>query len=112
MTEILPAEFIGNARIVDGRLDIGGVKIQLGDWGPSGVSIYVRRSSADLTVMEICMARHDGLAQEELDQENLEAERYSLGPKEYWREKIVGKYTCGPDGHLVTNDEFEKDWDE
>lgn len=114
MTYILPAEFVGNAEIKDGRLDVGGVKLQVGRWGHSGqgISVYVRRSSKDLTIMEIHMTRHDGLAQEELDQENLEAERYPLGPKEYWREKMVGKYTMGSDGRFMTNEDFEEDWDE
>jgi hypothetical protein len=58
------------------------------------------------------IAQHDGYAQEELDDENEEAERYPLGPKEYWRSKIVGKWTTGADKHLITNEEFEADWDE
>lgn len=105
---ILPAEFVGMAEIdKDGYLDIGGVKI-LAPWGTVGV--YVLRSSDDLSVIEIHMARHDGLAQEELDRENAEAERYPLGPKAYWREKMVGKYRYGTDHHLMTDAEFEEDW--
>ncbi len=104
---ILPAEDVGEVEIVDGHLDIGGVKIDVGSWGEP-VFVYVRRSSDDLSVIEIVLARHDGLAQEELEQENAEAARYPLGPKEYWRGKSVGKYTI--DGHLMTDEEFETDW--
>jgi hypothetical protein len=53
-----------------------------------------------------------GLAQEELDEENREAERYPLGPKAYWRSKMVGKYTYGLDQHLMTDEEFEQEWAE
>lgn len=107
---ILPAEFVGLARTVEGQLDIGGVKVTA-EWSVDGtVAVYVRRESATLRVMEIHMAKHDGLAQEELDEENAEAERYPLGPKEYWRSKMVGKYRYGADAHLMTEDEFEEDW--
>lgn len=114
MTYILSAEFVDNAEVIDGWLDVGGVKLPVGRWGHSGqgVGVYVRRSSDDLSIMEIHMTRHDGLAQEELDQENLEAERYPLGAREYWRAKMVGKYTCGIDGHPMTNEEFEEEWPE
>lgn len=52
----------------------------------------------------------EAAAQEELDVENAEAGRYPLGPKEYWRGRMVGKYTYGSDGHLMTNEDFEADW--
>lgn len=108
---ILPAEHVGNATAVDGVLDIGGVKIDLGNWiGP--IAVYVRRSSKDLSVIEIALARHDGLAQEQLDEQNAEAERYPGGPKEYWRGEMVGKYAYGIDNHVMTEAEFEADWDE
>jgi hypothetical protein len=129
---IMPAEHVGEARHGDnGILRIGEagpdgtgvVEINLARTGldPAGyccwwnthtVGVYVRRASDDLSVIEIHMARHDGLSQEELDAENAEAERYPLGAKEYWRAKMVGKYTYGPDGHLMTNEEFEADWAE
>jgi hypothetical protein len=54
----------------------------------------------------------DGYAQEELDQENDEAERYLLGPKEYWRGKMVGKYSYGADQHIMTNEDFETEWED
>ena len=108
---ILPAEFVGMAQAdAEGMLDVGGVKVRL--WPSATIGVYVRRMSSDLSVAEIMMARHDGLAQEELDEENMEADRYPLGPKEYWRTKMVGKYTYGLDGHLMTEEEFEADWAE
>jgi len=122
---ILPAEYVGEARHDDdGWLTIGlpddkgegVVRLQLtkpglvGWWNTGSVGVYVRRVSDDLSIVEIAIARHDGLAQEELDAENDEAQRYPLGPKEYWRTKSVGHYTYGEDGHLMTDDEFEQDW--
>jgi hypothetical protein len=118
---ILPAEYAGEAAHDEkGILTIGTgdkvVKLHLqcgqkpGWWNTGTVSVWIRRWADDLSIAEIHMAKHDGYAQEELDMENEEAERYPLGPKEYWRNKIVGKWTTGEDGHLVTNEEFEADW--
>lgn len=107
---ILPAEFLGMAiPDEDGTINVGGVKVP---WNSCAVGVYVRRISRDLSVSEICIAHHDGLAQEELDAKNEEAERYPAGPKEYWRTEMVGKYTYGADGHSMTNEEFEADWAE
>lgn len=109
-TVILPAEFVGMAiPDSDGFIDVGGVKVL---WNSCAVGVYVRRISRDLSVSEICIAHHDGLAQEELDAKNDEAERYPLGPKEYWRAEMVGKYSFGADSHLMTDEEFEQDWAE
>lgn len=113
---ILPAEFVGTAEVIGGNLNVGGVLVPISGWidgtVPSGrsMSIYVRRYSHTLEVCEILTARHDGLAQEELDEQNAEAERYPLGPKEYWRSQSVGKYRYGLDQHLMTDEEFEQDW--
>jgi hypothetical protein len=112
---ILPAEFVGHAACgSDGKLRIGEgdhvVEVDLAHIGSRNkIGVYVRRSSNDLSVIEIHMARHDGLAQEQLDAENAEAERYPLGVKEYWRGKMVGKYTYNH-GHPMTDEEFEEDW--
>ena len=104
---IMPAEHVGEAQIVDGMLNIGGLEVPFQNcYG----SVYVRRMSNDLSVAEIHLARHDGLAQEQLDQQNLEAERYPLGPKEYWRGEMVNKYRYGADCHIMTNEDFEEDW--
>lgn len=109
-TTILPAEFVDSATTVDGVLDVGGVKIRV-DWAEP-VSVYVRRRSNDLSVIEIAMASHDGLAQEELDWQNEQAARYPLGPKEYWRSQMIGKYRYGSDRHTMTDEEFEWYWAE
>ncbi|MEO6503327.1 MAG: hypothetical protein ABIQ09_15640 [Jatrophihabitantaceae bacterium] len=69
--------------------------------------------SAGISVGEIIISVvGNGYAQEELDAENEEADRYPLGVKEFWRARMVGKYSYGPDGHLMTDDEFEADWAE
>ena len=83
MTFILPAEWIGDASVDDrGYLLIGTpedhVEIDLnradgsttGWWDDGKVEVYVRRSSKDLTVMEVHLCRHDMLAQEALDEAN------------------------------------------
>ena len=107
--QILPAEFLGWAELDENRdLDIGGLKIH----NPGFLDVYVRRSSADLSIIEIHMARHDGLSQEQLDEQNRQAEVYPLGAKEYWRGEMVGKYTYGADQHPMTEEEFEEDWPE
>jgi hypothetical protein len=117
---ILPAEFVGLARYTeDGILRLGtpdengngvleipfAVSEKIGD-----IPVYVRRGSIDLRVIEVLIARHDGLAEEELEYQNKQAEIYPLGPKEYWRGEMVGKATYGVDNHLMTNEEFEEDW--
>lgn len=113
---ILSAEHFGVAEVVNGKLDIGGVKVPFGghpdhaECPRRAAHVYVRRSSEDLSVMEIHIARHDGLAQEELDRQNTEADAHPLGPKEYWRTAMVGKYTMGPNGRLMTQEDFEADW--
>lgn len=129
---ILGAEHVGNAFAPNGQLTIGSpnpdeatdpghhgeVVIDL-NWG--WYSVYVRRSSRDLSVMEVCMARHDGLAQEELDRQNDEAQRFPLGPKEYWRGEMVGKFSIGiaraqetdrDPADPMTDEDFELDWAE
>jgi len=108
-TVILPAEFVGIAKAENDILNVGGVEIPMGGrW--SDAPVYVRRSSRDLSVVEVAIAHHDGLAQEELDHQTEEADRYPLGPKEYWRTEMVGHSTYGPDGHLMTDAEFEDEW--
>ncbi|WEH30131.1 hypothetical protein [Streptomyces sp. AM 3-1-1] len=67
---ILPAEFVGLAKIEDGHLNIGGLKVPWDGGLCDTVPVYVRRLSRDGSVAEIHLARHDGYAQEELDAEN------------------------------------------
>jgi hypothetical protein len=106
---IMGAEFVGMAKCVDGVLDVGGVKIDLG-WPDIGV--YVRRVSTDLRICEVIMTTHDGLAQEVLDRQNDEAAHHPQGPKEYWRLEMVGSYTTGVEGRLMTDADFEEYWAE
>jgi hypothetical protein len=129
-TPILGAEYVGEARHGEGGIlrigepdpdGTGVVEIPLSSegwksgghccWGNTHtVGVYVRRASDDLSVIEIHMARHDALAQEELNRMNDEARRYPLGPKEYWRAARVGKIRYGADQHPMSNDEFEQEW--
>ena len=125
---ILPAEYVGEAgHDAEGNLTIGigdkTVTVNLsrtgidpdgypGWWKTHTVGVYVRRMSDDLSICEIHMASHDGYAQEVLDEQNRQAQIFPLGPKEYWRGEMVGKDTYGADGHLMTNADFEEDWDE
>lgn len=120
---VLPAEWVGKAaHDKDGILTIGTgdkvVKLYLNKgtlprwWHDECVDVYVRRFAHDLSIYEIMIAQHDGYDNEQAEQENMEAERYPLGPKEYWRSKMVGKYTYGEDHHLMTNEEFEDEWNE
>lgn len=109
------AEFIGNLPYENNTIRVGEHLIhEIHGFNPAAV--YVRRLSGKtegLSISEIIISVvGDGYAQEELDAENAEAARYPLGPKEYWRGRMVGKYTHGPDGHLMTNEDFEADWAE
>jgi death-on-curing protein len=109
------AEFIGNLPYENNTIRVGEHLIhEIHGYNPAAV--YVRRLSGKtegLSVSEIIISVvGDGYAQEELDAENAEAARYPLGPKEYWRGRMVGKYTYGADGHLMTNEDFEADWAE
>lgn len=82
---ILPAEHFGSAQVVDGHVDIGGILVP--HRYPTA-EIFVRRLSTDLRVAEIAIAEHDGLACEELDHQNFEADRHPGGPEGYWRAKL------------------------
>jgi hypothetical protein len=112
---VYPAEHIGPLPYQDHTLQIGDLVIHdVHGYNPAGV--YVRRISGKtecITVAEVIIsAVGDGYAQQELDAENAEAERYPLGAKEFWRTRLVGSATYGLDKHVMTNDEFEADWAE
>lgn len=123
---ISPAEYVGDAgHDAEGNLTIGigdkTVTVNLsragldpdgypGWWKTRTVGFYVRRDSTDLSVIEVVMARHDGYAQEELDEANRQAEIFPLGPREYWRGEVVGKSTHGLDCRPMKDAEFEEDW--
>lgn len=108
----VPVERIEHAVHVetpDGILNIGGhdFYVQM-----SSVSIYTMSWSTDprSTARIMIDTNGDGLAQHVLDQENWEAALDPRGPKEYWREKMVGRATYGLDNHPMTDEEFEADW--
>ena len=109
------AEFIGNLPYENNTIRAGEHLIHE-NHGYNPAAVYVRRLSGKtegLSISDISISVvGDGYAQEELDAENAEAARCSLGPKEYLRSRMVGTYTCGPDGHLMTNEDFEADWAE
>lgn len=113
--EIYPAEYVGPLPYQDHTVHVGDLVIHdVYGYNPAGV--YVRRISGKtegISVAEVIIsAVGDRYAQEELDAENAEAERYPLGAKEFWRARLVGNATYGPDGHLLTDEEFEADWAE
>jgi death-on-curing protein len=112
---IYPAELVGNVTYTDNTIEIGDVTVHdVHGYNPAGV--YVRRISGKtegISVAEIIISVvGDGYAQEELDAEDDEAQRYPLGVKEFWRSRLVGKANYGRDGHPMTDDEFEADWAE
>jgi hypothetical protein len=117
---IMPAECVGVAKIIDGVLDVGGLKIELGRPGyvsglgddDPGLAVYVRRLFHEGSVFDVALSFGDGLAQEELDNENDEAQNYPLGVKEYWRKKEVGNYLIGTDRRVMTDLDFEIEWAE
>jgi death-on-curing protein len=112
---IYPAEHVADLPYTDHTIHIGELAIRdVHGYNPAG--IYVRRVSGKtdgISVAEIIVTVvGDEYAQEELDSENTEAERYPLGPKEFWRSRLVGKATYGRDAHPMTDAEFEADWAE
>jgi hypothetical protein len=119
---IMPAECVGVAEVVDGVIDVGGCKIELGrpgynprqegDCVRGGLSVYVRRLFHEGSVFDVALSFGDGLAEEELAEENRQAQTDPRGAKEYWREKSVGHDHYGPDQHVMTNEDFEREWSE
>lgn len=114
-----PAEFVGMMAYEDGKLVLGDLTIEATGYNPAAV--YVRRMVVKgpdgppywrEVHSVIISVRGDGYAQEELDEQNRRAQVYLLGPKEYWRQVQVGHYTYGPDGHVMTDEEFEQEWAE
>lgn len=111
---IYPAEYVGALSYTDHRITLGDLTIDdVHGFNPAGV--YLRRISGkteSISVAEIIISVvGDGYAQEELDAENAEVDRYPLGPKEYWRARLVGT-ALYDDGHTMTDEEFESEWAE
>jgi death on curing protein len=109
-----PAEYLGPLHYTGNTIQVGDVVVR-DVHGYNPAAVYVRRISGKtegISIAQIVISViGDGLAQEELDAENMEAARYPLGRKEFWRERMVGKYRYGDDSHLLTNAEFEADWE-
>lgn len=76
------------------------------------VDIYVRRSIEDLSIVWVGFANSDYLAEEEAMEQHAEANRYPLGPKEYWRPIMVGNYWSSTNGGYMTDEDFEAFWAE
>ena len=76
------------------------------------VAIYIIRNSDDGSIAEISIDIEDGLTYCDFDFQSELGKSSPLGPKEYWRSEQVGKYTYGVDNHLMTNEEFEAEWNE
>lgn len=112
---IFPAEYIGPLAYDDHTVRVGDLEVN-DVHGYNPAAVYVRRVSgktAGLSVAEIIISVvGDAYAQEELDVENEEAARYPLGAKEYWRGRMVGKARTGADQHLMSDAEFEAEWEE
>jgi hypothetical protein len=113
---ILPAQCIGSAEVVDGVIDIGGVKIELGrpGWNPrqddmgkwiGHLPVYVRRLQNEGSVFEIHLAFGDGLQMEESEWLERQEDEHPGGPKGFWRDRVVKG-----DDELLTDEEFEKFW--
>jgi hypothetical protein len=112
---VYPAEYVGDLAYTDNAVQLGDLTVRdVHGYNPAGV--YVRRVSGKtdgISVAEIIISVvGDSYAQEELDAENAEAERYPLGPKEFWRNRLVGKAPYGSDSHPMTDAEFDADWAE
>jgi death-on-curing protein len=110
---IYPAEYVGALEYNDNTIEVGDIVVaDVHGYNPAGV--YVRRiggKTDGISVAEIIISVvGDAYAQEELDEQNAEAARYPLGAKEYWRARLVGKATFGPDDHPMTEEEFEEEW--
>ena len=81
--QLAPIEQVGLADCPSDTLVIGNLGVP---WQRrrGAECVYVRRSLRDLSVAQIRLAHHDGLADELLIARVQEAERYPLGPAAYW----------------------------
>lgn len=107
------AEFVGDLPYQDHTIRLGDLVIpDVHGYNPA--MVYLRRITGKvdgISVAEVMISVvGDRYAQDELDVENFEAIRYPLGAKEYWRGRMVGKYSIG--GRLMTNADFETEWAE
>lgn len=111
---IYPAEYVGSLGYEENAIHLGDLVVHdVHGFNPAGV--YVRRiggKTEGISVAQIVISVvGDAYAEEQLNAENAEADRYPLGPKEYWRTKLVG-HASYADGHVMTDAEFEDEWGE
>lgn len=111
---VYPAEYVGPLAYEEHTVRIGDLVVR-NVHGYNPAAVYVRRvggKTEGISVAEIVVSVvGDRYAQEELDEQNAEAERYPLGAKEYWRARLVSE-AFHPDGHAMTDEEFEAEWAE
>lgn len=88
---IWPPEYVGKVDVSQGRLTIGDLEVFDVGSGYPDAAVYVQRVSGKTEgfvvgkiIIEII---GDGVAQEELDAQNDEAELHPFGPKAYWMAK-------------------------
>lgn len=106
-TIVLPAELVGVVTVESGVVHVGELEIQAGP-RDGLVSVYMRRSPVDLGAQEIIIAFDPTrCASEEEAAQYVEADRYPLGEKEYWRSELVGKCVWGDSSEVMTDEDFE-----
>jgi len=110
--QILPAELFGVAQAENDMLNIGGCLVPLPWYADGRIGVYVRRSSGDLSIIEVHLARHDGLADEENEERHHQAMMHVGGPKAYWYEYLVGHEHDDDCGHdPMTPEEYNELWE-
>ena len=105
------AEYLGELPYEDHTIRIGDLEIpDVHGYNPA--MVYLRRITGKgdgISVAEVMISVvGDHYAHEEIDVENFEAARYPLGEKEYWRGRMVGKYSIG--ARVMTDADFEREW--
>jgi hypothetical protein len=74
------------------------------------VAIYVIHNSDDGSITEISIAIEDGLTYCDFDFQSEKGKSSTLGPKEYWRNELVGKHFYEAADRIMTNEYFEIEW--
>ena len=74
------------------------------------VAIYVTRYSDDGSIAEISMDIEDGLTYCDFDFQSEQGKSSPLGPKEYWRNELVGKHFYEDENCIMTDEDFEFEW--
>lgn len=93
--------------LVDIPLTKGG---KPGWFSTNEVAIYVTHYSDDGSIAAITMAIEDGLTYCDFDFRSEQGKSSPLGPKEYWRNELVGKHFYEAADRIMTNEDFEIEW--